>query len=81
MNQRIDRLVAEIEDPAAVMATAMRHGLRALAGDPLCSWFVLKSGLPQQRLHEGLGESAMRDAQRGIESGRFHIENSSVVSR
>ena len=79
LNQRIDRLVAGIDDPAEVVATAMRHGLRALAGDPLCSWFVLKSGLPQQRLHEGLGESGVRDTQRGMEAGRFRFENAKVV--
>jgi AcrR family transcriptional regulator len=80
LNERIDRLVAGIDDPAAVVATAMRHGLRALAGDPLCSWFVLKSGLAHQRLREGLGDSALRDAQRGVEAGRFRIRNARVVS-
>ena len=79
LNERIDRLVAALDDPAEVMATAMRHGLRALTADPLCSWFVLKSGLAHQRLHEGLGESAMRDARRGVEAGRFQIENPTVV--
>jgi AcrR family transcriptional regulator len=80
VNQRIDRLVAAIDDPAEAMATGMRHGLRALASDPLCSWFVLKSGLPQQRLREGVGESGMRDAQRGVDAGRFRIGNVRVVS-
>jgi AcrR family transcriptional regulator len=79
LNQRLDRLVARIDDPAEVMAAAMRHGLRAFAGDPLCSWFVLNSGLPHQRLHEGVGESAMRDARRGIEAGRFRIENAEIM--
>jgi len=81
LNQRIDRLVAKIEDPAEVVATAMRHCLRALGGDPLCSWFVLHSGLPHQRLTEGLGESGMRDIMRGVETGRFQIENPEVVRR
>ena len=79
LNERIDRLVATIDDPAEVMATAMRHGLRALTSDPLCSWFVLNSGLPHQRLHEGLGESGMRDAARGVEAGRFQVDNAEVV--
>jgi AcrR family transcriptional regulator len=79
LNARIDRLVAKIDDPAVVVATAMRHGLRELAADPLCSWFVLKSGLPHQRLHEGLGESGMRDVLRGLEVGRFRIANPEVV--
>jgi hypothetical protein len=61
------------------MAAAMRHGLRGLIRDPLCSWFVLHSGLPHQRLYEGLGESGMRDARRGVDAGRFQIENPDIV--
>jgi AcrR family transcriptional regulator len=79
LNERIDALVARIDDPAEVMATAMRHGLRLLTSDPLCRWFVLHSGLPHQRLYEGLGESGMRDVKRGVEAGRFQIENARVV--
>ena len=79
VNRRIDRLVAKIEDPAEVMATGMRHGIRALGSDPLCSWFVLRSGLPQERLYEGVGESGMRDAARGVAAGRFHVDNVGVV--
>jgi AcrR family transcriptional regulator len=79
LNRRIDRLVAGIDDPAEVMATAMRHALRAIPRDPLCRWFVLSSGLPLQRLHEGLGASGMRDARRGLERGRFRFANPSVV--
>jgi AcrR family transcriptional regulator len=79
LNERIDRLVATIADPAEVMATGMRHGLRALAADPLCSWFVLHSGLPHERLHEGVGESGMRDATRAVEAGRFRIDSPEVV--
>lgn len=79
LNRRIDRLVAEIDDPADVMATAMRHALRTIIRDPLCRWFVMSSGLPHQRLQEGLGESGTRDALRGLERGRFHFRNPHVV--
>jgi AcrR family transcriptional regulator len=79
LNRRIDRLVATIEDPAEVMATAFRHGLRTLATDPLCNWFVLKSGLPHQRVLEGLGASGMRDARRGLEQGRFQVDHPEVA--
>ena len=79
LNRRIDRLVAEIEDPAEVMATAMRHALRAITRDPLCRWFVLSSGLPHQRVQEGLGESGARDALRGLQTGRFRFTNPHVV--
>jgi len=79
INARIDRRVAEFDDPARVMATAMRYTLRLFSADPLCSWFVLHSGLPHQRLQEGVGESAMRDAARGVEVGRFQIANQEIV--
>ena len=79
LNERIDRLVGKIDDPAQVMATAMRHGLRELSGDPLCGWFVLHSGLPQEMVFEGLGQSAMRDALAGVKAGRFHVGNLDVV--
>jgi AcrR family transcriptional regulator len=79
LNRRIDRLVATIDDPADVMATAMRHALRETAADPLCRWFILYSGLPHERLAEGMGESGVRDMIRAVEAGRFHVGNPEVV--
>jgi AcrR family transcriptional regulator len=79
LNRRIDRLVASMDDPAEMVATGIRHALRRISGDPLCRWFVLRSGLPHDRLAEGLGESGTRDIRRGIESGRFRVTNARVV--
>jgi AcrR family transcriptional regulator len=79
LNRRIDRLVARVGDPAEGLATGLRHALRGLADDPLCRWFVLHSGLPHERLAEGVGESGARDVRRGIEAGRFHVENVRVA--
>jgi len=79
LNQRIDRLVGRIDDPAQVMATAMRHGLRELSSDPLCGWFVLHSGLSQEMVFEGLGQSGTRDALAGVRAGRFRVDNPEVV--
>lgn len=79
LNRRLDRLVASIEDPAEGMATAMRHGLRSIPSDPLCRWFALHSGLPIERLHEGFGESALRDVRRATQAGRFHVANAEAV--
>jgi len=79
LNRRIDRVIATIEDPAEVMATAIRLAFRGISADPLCSWFLLHSGLPHERLYEGMGESGMRDAQRAIEAGRFRVENPELI--
>lgn len=79
LNRRIDRLVARIADPADVMATAMRHALREISADALCRWFVLHSGLPHERIYEGMGESGMRDVQRGVHTGRFRVAHPAVL--
>lgn len=79
LNRRIDRVVADVEDPAEVVSIALRHTLRSMPEDPLVAWFIFRSGLPQQRLHEGIGESASRDVGRGIETGRFALENSAAA--
>jgi len=79
LNRRLDRLIATIADPADGMATAVRHALREISADPLCRWFVLHSGLPHERIYEGMGESGMRDVQRAVDAGRFHVDNPEVV--
>jgi len=79
VNLRLERLAASIADPAEAMAAAIRHGLRAFTSDPLCNWFILESGLSHERLYEGVGESANRDAQRGVAAGRFRIDNPKVA--
>jgi AcrR family transcriptional regulator len=80
LNRRIDRVVAGIDDPAEVVSVALRHTLRSMPEDPLVAWFIFRSGLPQQRLREGIGESGYRDVSRGVESGRFAVENLAVAA-
>jgi len=79
LTRRIDRLVARIADPAEGMATALRHAFRAIPADPLCRWFIRHSGLPPEQLYEGMAESGMRDAERAVAAGRFHVRRPEVV--
>jgi AcrR family transcriptional regulator len=79
LNRRIDRSVENVDDPAELIAIALRHTLRSMPEDPLCAWFIFRSGLPQQRLLEVIGESGQRDVGRGLESGRFAIANQAAV--
>jgi hypothetical protein len=79
LNRRIDRRIKDIDDPAEVMATGIRYGLREMSRDQLCRWFVLHSGLPQERLFEGMGQSGIRDAASAVEAGRFHVANDRVI--
>jgi AcrR family transcriptional regulator len=80
LNCRIDRVVEDVDDPADVVSIALRHTLRSLPEDPLCAWFIFSSGLPQQRLLEGIGESGRRDVSRGIETGRFTLANAAAAN-
>jgi AcrR family transcriptional regulator len=79
LNQRIDRLIEPLDDPAEVVAIALRHTLRGIPQDPLCAWFIFRSGLPHERLREGIGDSGARDLSRGIERGRFTVAREEVV--
>jgi len=80
LNRRIDRLIEEVRDPAEAVSIALRHTFRGIPEDPLCAWFVLRSGLPYERLLEGIGESGSRDVARGIEAGRFAVDNPAAGS-
>jgi AcrR family transcriptional regulator len=80
LNRRIDRAVEGVGDPAEVVSIALRHTLRSMPEDPLCAWFIFRSGLPQQRLLEVIGESGRRDVSRGMETGRFAVANEAAVS-
>jgi len=79
LNRRIDRLIEDLRDPAEVVAVGLRHTLRGFVDDPLCAWFILYSGLPHDRLREGIGESAARDLERGVNTGRFLLPNQNVL--
>jgi AcrR family transcriptional regulator len=80
LNRRIDRLIAEVRDPAEAVSIALRHTFRGIPEDPLCAWFVLRSGLPYERLLEGIGESGIRDVARGVAAGRFAVDNAGAGS-
>ena len=79
LNRRIDHAVEGVEDPAEVISIALRHTLRSMPENPLCAWFIFRSGLPQQRLLEVIGESGHRDVSRGMETGRFAVANEAAV--
>jgi AcrR family transcriptional regulator len=80
LNRRIDRLIAALPDPAEAVSVALRHTFRGIPEDPLCAWFVLRSGLPYERLLDGIGESGIRDVARGIVAGRFAVDNPAAGS-
>jgi AcrR family transcriptional regulator len=79
LNRSIDCLIEKLSDPAEIVSIGLRHTLRGILDDPLCRWFILRSGLPLDRLREGIGESATRDLERGVRTGRVVIPNPAVL--
>jgi AcrR family transcriptional regulator len=80
LNRRIDRVIEGTWDAAEGVSIGLRHTLRRIPEDPLCAWFIFRSGLPHERLREGIGESGARDLERGIAQGRFTITSREVVA-
>jgi len=67
--------VSHLGDPAAELAGALRLTIPRIARDPLWTWYVLRSGVPMQRLREAFGADATRDVLRGVEAGRFRVSD------
>jgi len=79
LNERITLLTQNIPDPAQAFAVSVRHMMRAIANDPLWSFFIFRSGLPNEKLREGVAEGGREDLVRGINSGAFLIKDLDTV--
>lgn len=71
----LDEVTAEIDDPAAVVSFAHRHFVRLARTDPGFGGLAIRLDASHRLMTEALGHRAARDIDRGIESGRFHIED------
>jgi AcrR family transcriptional regulator len=63
------------DDPAQMLAVCLRHTLRACVEDPTLGWFFLRAGDAITVGDVALGTYGRRDIRRGIESGRFHVDD------
>jgi AcrR family transcriptional regulator len=71
----VDRVTAELADPAEVLAVAHRQLVRHAATDPTWAWLVVRLDVSHSALAAALGPRARRDLRAGITSGRFQIED------
>ncbi|MDD9892897.1 MAG: TetR/AcrR family transcriptional regulator [Gammaproteobacteria bacterium] len=67
----IDELVADVEDPAKVLAFSVRYTLLRAQKEPKWGRFLLQEGLSAQSLVRGLGRRMFRDITEGAEAGRL----------
>jgi AcrR family transcriptional regulator len=78
--EQVERITARLEDPAEIVGAAVRYTLHHVVRDPLWSWFLLRSGLPVERLREAFGEHASGHVLQGIAKGRFQQQDVAALS-
>ncbi|MEM9037287.1 MAG: TetR/AcrR family transcriptional regulator [Actinomycetota bacterium] len=70
--EQIDTAARGSTDPALRVALGVRFVLRAIAEDPLWSWYS-RSGLSFSNLVADMGVQAREDITNGLDSGRFDV--------
>jgi AcrR family transcriptional regulator len=79
-DEAIQKAVADIEDPAEVLACSGRHMGRMILADPLWRWFMQESGMPVDDMREALGDFVARDFEQGLASGRFNVPETGLAT-
>lgn len=72
LHEQVDRAAQGSNDPALRQALGLRILLRAIADDPLWSWYA-RSGISFGRLSADMGTQPMDDTEHGLESGRYDV--------
>lgn len=71
----LDRLTANMADPAEVFSASLRHLVLRATTDPVWGWFIVRMGVAHPALITALGPRASRDLRQGVDAGRFSIAN------
>jgi AcrR family transcriptional regulator len=69
----LDRLTADQDDPAAVIAICVRQTIAHAKREPLWGRFLLREWYRPEALSRGLGARLLRDIQQGIARKRFVV--------
>ncbi|MCG8588964.1 MAG: TetR/AcrR family transcriptional regulator [Proteobacteria bacterium] len=79
--ESLDRLADDLrEDPARVIAIAIRHFLRKACEDPVLGHFVLRTPDAVAVIERVVGAYPRRDVGRGLETGRFREGGADVLT-
>ena len=77
--QAIEAATSELDDPAEVVAIAHRSLVRRAAEEPEWGWLLVRLEISHDLGFAALSPYAARDIDRGIEAGRFHVEDRNVA--
>ncbi len=75
----IDRATSDIADPAEVVAIAHRSLIAWASTDPELAWLLVRLNASHDALLTTLGSYAARDLKRGIDAGRFSVDDRNIA--
>jgi AcrR family transcriptional regulator len=75
----IDRLTADLDDPAEVISVAHRHFVRLASTDPEWAWLLIRLDVSHNVMVRALAPFARRDLRRGVRSGRLSVPHETVA--
>jgi AcrR family transcriptional regulator len=79
MGAAIDVATEHLDDPAEVVAAAHRSLIRRAAENPEFGWLLVRLEITHDLASSTLGPYARRDLLRGIERGRFSVDDPEVA--
>ena len=80
LDEKLQKAVGQLKDPAEVMAFSSRYMARMIVADELWKWFLQHSGVPVEDLRFAVGRFSGRDFYKGLQSGRFNVTDAKVTS-
>jgi AcrR family transcriptional regulator len=75
----VERLTADLEDPAEVVSVAHRYFVRRARSDPDWARVLIRLDVSHRVASAALGRHARRDLERGIKAGRFDVVDRAVT--
>ena len=71
----LDRACEDLTDSAEIYVVGVRMTARLAATQPAVAQVLVQVGMSYAWAEEGLAARALRDIQRGIDDGRFHVDD------
>ncbi len=75
----IDHATADIDDPAEVVAIAHRSLIAWATNDRELAWLLVRLNASHDAILTTLGSYAARDLKRGIDAGRFSVDDRNIA--
>lgn len=75
VGEALDRSVSHMADPADVWSGSLRYLVQYALTEQVWGWFFVNVGAAHPALMSTFGPRARRDLQRGVDEGRFFIDD------